>query len=164
MQHSSPRWDDLLGLFQNTHREFEEYLSLLEAEEKLVQRMDRPGLVEITDRKEQVLDSLCRYEQEVKVALQAFVKGEGHTSLSAWLDQAPPRQGEVVQEWLSKLRHAAGQIHDQGKTNEVRIRRTQHVVREAVNLIYAGVGTGPVYQGSGTLRAPSVLSSVQLQG
>ncbi len=164
MTHSSSRWDDLCRIFQKTQRVCEEYLSLLEGEEKLVQQMDRTGLSEILGRKEQVLDSLCRYEREVENVLQALVNEQGYSSWADWLEREPSGQADVVQDWLGKLRHLARQIHNQGKTNEIRIRRSQHVVREAVNLIYAGVGSGPVYQGSGTLRTPSVLSSVQLQG
>jgi hypothetical protein len=65
---------------------------------------------------------------------------------------------------LIELLRLARTIQDQGKKNETLIRRIQHSVREAMHFIYTGLGTGPVYQESGTLNFPSVPSSVHLQG
>ena len=49
---------------------FQEFLSLLREEERLLLHgMDRPGVANITEKKEQVLEAMCRYEQQVMAVM-----------------------------------------------------------------------------------------------
>jgi len=157
-------WDHLLALLEEMQVVFHEFLSLLREEERLLLAMDRSGVADITEKKEQGLEEMCRYEQQVMAVLQQLAGPENQEHLGGWLKKLREPQAFKAETIFHELFGLVRKIQAQGKKNEAVIRRTQHVVREAINLIYTGLGTGPVYQGSGALRAPSVLSSVQLQG
>jgi hypothetical protein len=157
-------WDRLLVLLGEMQVVFQEFLSLLCEEEGLLLRMDRQGIADIMEKKEQGLEEMCRYEQQVMTMLQQLAGPENQEHLGGWLKKLREPQAFKAETIFHELVGLARKIQAQGKRNEAVIRRTQHVVREAIHLIYTGLGTGPVYQGSGALRAPSVLSSVQLQG
>ena len=161
---SHETWDHLLGLLEKMQEVFQEFLSLLAEEERLLVSLDRQGVAEITEKKEQVLEGMCRYEERVMAMLQRLAGPENQEQLGKWLQQAPHPHASVANTIFHELYGLAKNIQEQGKKNEAIVRRTQHVVREAINLIYTGLGTGPVYQGSGALQYSSVPSSVNLQG
>jgi len=164
LNHSSETWDHLQVLLAEMQALFQNFLSLLNKEERLLLVMDRQGVADITEKKDQVLDGMQRYEQQVMGVMCQLAGSEHQGHLGGWLRNVPHRHAVSTNTIFHELNGLIQKIQEQGKKNESLIRRTQHVVRGAINLIYAGVGTGPVYQGSGTLRAPSVLSSVQLHG
>ena len=157
-------WDHLLTLLGEMQLVFQEFLSLFPEEERLLLGMDRQGMADITEKKEQVLEAMCRYEQQVMAVMHELAGPKNQESLGGWLKKSRQPQASLAKSIFQELVGLTRRIDEQGKKNEALIRRTQHVVREAINLIYTGLGTGPVYQGSGALRAPAVLSSVQLQG
>ena len=143
---------------------FQEFLSLLREEECLLLAMDRSGVANIMEKKEQVLEGMCRYEQQVMTVMQQLAGPKNQESLGGWLKQSRQPQASTANTIFHESYKLAQKIQAQGKKNEVLIRRTQHVVREAINLIYTGLGAGPVYQGSGTLQFSSVPSSVNIHG
>jgi flagellar biosynthesis/type III secretory pathway chaperone len=143
---------------------FQEFLSLLREEERLLLGMDRPGVANITEKKEQVLEAMCRYEQQVMAVMHQLAGPENRELLGGWLKKSRQSQASSANTIFHELFGLTRKIQEQGKKNEALIRRTQHVVREAINLIYTGLGTGPVYQGSGTLQFSSLPSSVNLHG
>lgn len=157
-------WECLFELLGDMRLNFENFLSLLQEEEFLLHKMERQRMVEVTEKKEQVLDAICRYEQQVVVVLQQLAGPKNQERLGAWLQNTQQPEASTANTLLHDLSALTQTIHEQGKKNAVLIGRTQHVVREAINLIYTGLGKGPVYQGSGTLQFPSVLSSVHLHG
>ncbi len=157
-------WDYLLVLLGEMQVVFQEFLSLLCKEEGLLLAMGRQGVADITEKKEQVLEEMCRYEQQVMTVMSQLAGAENQGQLGIWLKQLREPQAFKANTIFHELFALSRKIQTQGKKNEILIRRTQHVVREAINLIYTGLGTGPVYQGSGALRSPAVLSSVQLKG
>ncbi len=161
---SHETWDHLLVLIHTLQEKFQEFLALLCEEERFLLKMDREEVAAVTERKEQVLDAMCRYEQQVMSLLEGLAGPENRETLGQWLKNVHEPQALLANDRFHELMGLAQKIQAQGKKNETIIRRTQHVVGEAINLIYTGLGNGPVYEGSGTLQAPSVLSSVHLHG
>ena len=157
-------WDHLLTLLGEMQGVVQELLSLLPEEERLLLGMDRQGVADITEKKEQVLEAMCRYEQQVMAVMHELAGPKNQESLGGWLKKSRQPQAPLANTIFHELFGLARKIQEQGKKNEALIRRTQHVVREAINLIYTGLGTGPVYQGSGALQFSSVPSSVNIQG
>jgi len=144
---------------------FHEFMVLLRAEERILLGMDRKEIAAIAEKKEQSLGEMCRYEQQVIVVLQQLSGSEGQERIAVWLKKAlQPQAAITAKKILQELGGLTQTIQAQGKINEARLCRMQHVVREAINLIYTGLGTGPVYQGSGALHYASVPSSVHLRG
>jgi hypothetical protein len=164
LNHQDQTWEDFQVLLAEMQVLFQDFLSLLKKEERLLVVMNRQGVADITEKKEQVLDGMRRYEQQVIGVMHQLSGSEHQGQLGDWLRNVPHRHAVAANTIFHELIGLTRKIQDQGKKNESRIRRMQHVVRGAINLIYAGVGAGPVYEGSGTLRTPSVLSSVQLHG
>jgi len=157
-------WDHLLGLLGEMQVVFQEFLSLLREEERLLLSMDRQGVADITEKKEQVLEAMCRYEQQVMAVIHQLAGPKNQESLGGWLKTSRQPQASLANAIFHELLGLIRKITEQGKKNQTLIRRTQYVVREAINLIYTGLGTGPVYQGSGVLQFSTVPSSVNLQG
>lgn len=143
---------------------FQEFLSLLREEECLLLAMDRSGMANIMEKKEQVLAGMCRYEQQVMTVMQQLAGPKNQESLGGWLKRSQQPQASKANTIFHESYTLAQKIQVQGKKNEALLRRTQHVVREAINLIYTGLGAGPVYQGSGALQFSSVPSSVNIHG
>jgi len=139
-------------------------MTLLGDEERRLLEMDRQGVADVTEKKEQVLDTMRRYEQQVSDVLHQLAGSDNHERLEVWLKQTRHPHASTARTRFHELGDLTREIQAHSKKNEALIRRTHHVVREAINLIYAGLGTGPVYQGSGTLHFPTVPSSVHLHG
>ncbi len=157
-------WDELLVILAEAQSSFQEYIALLAHEERTLRMMDRQGLTDVNDQKEQVLNRICRLEQQVEGKLQLLVGVTVTKSIWSWLKKASEPRAQSAHAKLAELLRLARMIQEQGKKNEALIHRIQHRVQEAIHFMYTGVGTGPVYQGSGTLNFPSVPSSVHLQG
>ncbi len=157
-------WERLLAMLAEAQSSFQEYFSLLSHEERTLRIMDRQGLTDVNSQKEQALDAMCRLEQQVERELRQLGGPEGHESIGSWLQKARDPRAQSAHGMLTELLRLARTIQEQGKKNEVLIRRVQQRVREALHFMYTGWGTGPVYQGSGALNFPSVPSSVHLQG
>ena len=164
MNRTHETWDNLLVLLGEMRSAVHAFMVLLRDEERILVEMDRKGIAEIAEKKEQSLGEMCRYEQQVVVVLQQLSGSECQDRLAVWLQKSLQPQAASAKKIFQELGGLIGTIQAQGKKNEARLRRTQHVVREAINLIYTGLGTGPVYQGSGTLHYPSVPGSVHLRG
>ncbi|MEX0830859.1 MAG: flagellar protein FlgN [Nitrospirales bacterium] len=164
VDHQGETWEHLQVLLVEMQVLFQDFLSLLKKEERLLVVMDRQGIADITEKKEQVLGEMRRYEQQAMGVMYHLSGGEHRDQLGDWLRNVPHRHAGSSHATFQELIGLTRKIYEQGQKNESRIRRMQHVVRGAIHLIYAGVGTGPVYQGSGILRTPSVLSSVHLHG
>jgi flagellar biosynthesis/type III secretory pathway chaperone len=164
LNHPYETWDHLQVLLAEMQVLFQNFLSLLNKEERLLLVMDRQGVADITEKKEQVLDGMHRYEQQVMGVMPQLAGSDHQGHLGGWLRNVPHRHAVSANTIFHELIGLIQKIQEQGKKNESLIRRTQHVVREAINLIYTGLGTGPVYQGSGALQFSSVPSSVNLHG
>ncbi len=157
-------WDRLLLLLADTQSSFQEYIVLLSHEERTLRIMDRQGLTDVNGQKEQVLNRMCRLEQQVESELQQLAGATVTQSIWSWLKKAGHPLAQSAHAMLAELLRLSRMIQEQGKKNEALIHRIQYRVREAIHFMYTGMGTGPVYQGSGTLNFPSVPSSVHLQG
>lgn len=164
MHRTHEEWDHLLVLLGEMRAVFHGFMTLLRDEERLLLRMDRQGVADVMEKKEQALDTMCRYEQQVAAVFHQLTGSDNHERLEVWLQKARHPHASAVRARLQELVGLTRSIQAHGKKNEALIRRTHHVVREAINLIYAGLGTGPVYQGSGALYFPSVPGSVHLHG
>ena len=165
MNRSSESWGCLLVLLGEMRVVFQEFLSLLGDEKQKLLAMDREGVAYVTEKKEQVLDRMCRYEQQVTDLLHQLAGNEPQ-QLGLWLKgtskQGPQESSAKL--LLQDLFELTAKIQEKGKENEKLTRRTQHVVREAINLVHTSLGSGPVYQGTGNLHFPSVPNSVHLHG
>lgn len=157
-------WDGLLVVLAEAQSSFQEYSALLSHEERTLQIMDRQGLTDVNGQKEQVLNKMCRLEQQVERELQQLAGATVTQNIWTWLKQAGHPHAQSAHAMLAELLRLARMIQEQGKKNQALIQRIQYRVREAIHFMYAGMGTGPVYQGSGTLNFPSVPGSVHLQG
>lgn len=157
-------WERLLVMLAEAQSSFQEYFALLTHEEHTIRIMDRKGLTDVNGQKEQVLDRMCRLEKQVERELQQLVGATVTENLLSWLKKAADPRAQSAHGMLTELLRLARMIQEQGKKNEALICRIQHSVREAIHFMYTGVGTGPVYQGSGIMNFPSVPSSVHLQG
>lgn len=143
---------------------FQEYFVLLSHEERMLQVMDRQVLTDVNSQKEQVLNRMCRLEQQVERELQQLAGATVTENFGSWLKKTGDPRAQSAHDMVTELLRLAHMIQEQGKKNEALIRRIQHRVREAIHYMYTGVGIGPVYQGSGALNFPSVPGSVHLQG
>jgi hypothetical protein len=157
-------WDGLLVMLAEAQSSYQEYIALLSHEERTLRIMDRQGLTDVNGQKEQVLNRMCRLEQQVERDLQQLAGVTVPQNIGSWLKKAGHPRAQSAHAMLAELLRLARRIQEQGKKNEALIQRIQYRVREAIHFIYTGMGTGPVYQGSGTLNFPSVPSSVHLQG
>ncbi len=157
-------WDHLLVVLGEMHAGFEQFLSFLCAEERLLAAMDRQGVADMADKKEQALAEMSRYEKQVSTAFHQLAGPEHRGQVDAWLKQFRHPQAMKASKIFHGLFGLTRKIQAQGRKNEILIRRTQCVVREAIHLIYSGLGTGPVYQGSGVLQFSTAPSSVSLHG
>lgn len=157
-------WGHLLVLLGEMHAAFEQFLSFLCDEERLLGAMDRQGVADMADKKEQALAEMSRYEKQVGIVIHQLAGPEHRGKVDAWLKQLRHPQAMKARTIFHELIGLTQKIQAQGRKNEILIRRTQCVVREAISLIYTGLGTGPVYQGSGALQFSSAPSSVSLHG
>ncbi len=157
-------WDHLLVLLKETHAAFEQFLSFLCDEERLLVAMDRQGVGDMAEKKEQALAEMSRYEQQVSSVIHQLAGPEHRRQVDAWLKQLHHPQAMKARTIFHELIRFTQKIQAQGRKNEILIRRMQCVVREAINLIYTGLGTGPVYQGSGALQYSTAPSSMSLRG
>lgn len=160
----SATWERLLEMLAEAQSVFQRYGVLLFQEAHSLRIMDRPKLVEVNSQKEQALEAMCQLEQQVERELHRLAGSAAYESIWSWLKAVPDPQAKLAQEMLTDLLRLARLIQEQGKRNDALIRPIYHRVREAVQVMYTGLGTGPVYQGSGILHFPSVPSSVHLQG
>lgn len=164
MNKTQENWDHLLVLLEDMRVVYQEFRDLLCAEERMLLGMDRLGVAGVTEKKEQVLGVMCRYEQQVIGLLQQLSGFTHQGPFGAWLQEVRQPQALSANSILQELCRLTEIIQEQGKKNDTLTRRTQHIVREAIHLIYTGLGNGPTYQGSGALSSPSVLNTVHLHG
>ena len=160
----SATWDRLLKALAEAQSAFQQYGVLLFQEAHGLRTMDQRNLVEVNSQKEQVLDTMRRLEQQVEQELHQLVGADAQESIWNRLKADPDPRARSAHGMLVDLLRLARLIQEQGKKNEAMIRPLYYRVREAVQVRYTGLGTGPVYQGSGALNFPSVPSSVHLQG
>ncbi len=158
------KWDSFLVQLKEMRSVFQKFMVLLREEERILRTMDRKDIADVTEKKEQVLNVMCRCEQQVIVGLRQLSGLEHLEQIGAWLKQSLQPQAYVTKKIFQELGDVTRIIQAQGKKNETLIRRTQHVVREAINLFYSNLGTGPVYQGSGVLQFSEIPGSVHLRG
>ena len=157
-------WERLLTMLGEAQSSFQQYFSLLSDEERTLRILDRQGLADVNRQKEQVLDVMCRFEQQVKRELHELVGPVVHESPWSWLKKSPDPRAQSAYGKLRELLRLAHTIQKQGKQNEALIRRIQYRVSEAISFMYTGLGTGSVYQETGTLNFPVFPSTVHLQG
>ncbi len=160
----SATWERLLEMLAESQAVFHQFGVLLFQEAHSLRNMDQSKLVEVNSQKEQVLDTMRRLEQQVECELYQLAGAVPQESIWSWLKAVPDPRAQSAQSMLIELLRLARLIQEQGKKNDAVIRPIYHRVREAIHVIYTGLGTGPVYQGSGVLNFPSVPSSVHLQG
>ena len=157
-------WDHLLVLLEEMHAAFQQFLSFLCDEERLLVAMDRQGIGDMAEKKEQALAEMSRYEKHVSMMIHQLAGPEYRGQIDTWLKQLRHPQAMKASTLFHALLGLSQKIQAQGRRNEFLIRRAQCVVREAISLIYTGLGTGPVYQGSGALQFSTAPSSVSLHG
>lgn len=160
----SATWERLLEALTETRSAFQQYGVLLFQEAHSIRIMDQRNLIEVNSQKEQVLDTMRRIEQQVEHELHRLVGPAKPESILSWLKADPDPRAQSAHGMLMELLDLSRLIREQGKKNEALILPLYHRVREAIHVIYTGLGTGPVYQGSGALNFHSVPSSVHLQG
>lgn len=161
--HSIP-WDTLQQLFRQLQNSLEEFSKLLVEEEVVMTKLDREKMMALVDQKANVLEAFQCSEQQMVAVLRPWVPTG--SSIDCWnMIKQDPQFSRVLQLPVFKaIQRETARIREQGQKNAALVRRGQYVVREAMSLVYAGLGSGPVYQGTGTLRVQPVPCSVNLHG
>ncbi len=164
MKPDSIPWVPLQQVFEQLQGSLEEFSKLLVQEESVMKRLNREKMMVLVEHKATVLEKIQRSEQQLVAVLRPWVSTE--SSVDCWnAITQDPRFSRVFQLPVFKaIQREITRIREQGQKNSVLVRRGQYVVREALNLVYAGLGQGPVYQGTGTLRVQPAPCSVNLRG
>ncbi len=157
-------WQQVVALLKDTRRCLQSFLTLLIDEESALKAMDRKILDDITDQKEQILESLRQYDQSVHDSLGWEMGFVSQGSLERELQQAPPQDRTVIRQLVRDLHDLVQRVREQGKRNEGLIQRMQHVVGQAIHLMYSGLGRVPVYQATGGLHFPDPPGTVHISG
>ena len=164
MKTASLPWQTLRPVLQQLHDSLHAFAQLLEQEETVMKRLDRDRMNLLVEQKSQVLESFQRYEQELVTLLRPWAPTGSPAECWALIRSAPECKSVALDSLFKMIAATAQQIREQGRRNAALIRRGQYVVQEALNLVHVGLGQGPVYQGSGTLRLHPVPCSVNLHG
>ena len=164
MNTASLPWQSLRPVLRQLHDALNALAQLLVEEETVMKRLDRGRMTLLVEQKSQVLESVQRYEQELVAVLRPWVPTGSLAECWALIRSAPECQALALDPLFKMITVTAQHIREQGGRNAALIRRGQYVVQEALNLVHVGLGQGPVYQGSGTLRAHPVSCSVNLHG
>ena len=89
MHRTHEEWDHLLVLLGQMRAVFQGFMTLLWDEERLLLRMDRQGVADVTEKKEQALDTMCRYEQQVAGVFDQLAGSDNPERLEVWLQKVP---------------------------------------------------------------------------
>lgn len=164
MQTASLPWQVLRQVLQQIHDALTTFARLLVEEETVMQRLDGHRMTILVDQKSQVLETFQRYEQALVAVLRPWVPTGSSAECWALIRRAPECKALDLDSLFKMITTTAQHVREQGRRNAALIRRGQYVVQEALNLVHVGLGQGPVYQGSGTLRQHPVPGSVNLHG
>lgn len=161
--HAIP-WIALQQVFQRLLEVLEELSKLLVQEEAVMKGLDREKMMALVEQKANVLENFHRSEQHLVALLRPWVPTGSSAECWSLLKQQPDFLRVHQLPVFKAIRRETARVREQGQKNAVLVRRGQYVVREAMNLINTGLGQGPVYQGTGTLRVQPVPCSVNLRG
>lgn len=160
-------WQEFISMLEAERNAYAMLLTLLQEEQGLLERFAHQQLLDLAGRKEDILARLSSFEQTRQ------------TVMASILGTAVPSHATSVEEHLSRHRHAmareaatrfqevielARRAKIQGRKNTALVHRGLATVREALRLIYAGIGQEPVYGESGTLQFAGLSSSVNVTG
>ncbi len=157
-------WSTLVTLLKDTQVCLRTFLTLLLNEEDALRAMDRQTLDEITYKKEQILGDLNRYDHQVQTSLGPIFRSTDSLKHLVEVERVSQPEASTISRQVEELRSLVESIRQQGKKNETLVSRMQHVVGQAIHLIYTGLGRGPVYQSSGGLHFPEAPGSVHISG
>ena len=157
-------WEALIHTLRSERDAYHDLSVLLIEEHPLLRSMDHQRLLEVNSRKEAVLDSIRHLEQERTARLKEFPGSRSLDDFAEWLASTKFSQVEEVQAALNELVNIAKRVKQQSEENAGLTFRALYIVREALGLIYSGLGTQPVYGDSGQLTFPSVATSMNLKG
>ena len=128
-------------------------------------KVNRDQLREITQQKEQILSSIRQLEQARLSRLNDLIGDQALDALTDWLRRHQVPESKKVQAALNRLVSISElKVKQQSEKNATLIFRGLYVVREALSLMYTGLGTQPVYGDSGQLTFPSVATSLNFKG
>lgn len=161
--HSIP-WIPLQQLLQQLQNSLHLFSELLVQEETVMKRLDREKMLSLADRKAEILENIQVVERQIVAVLRPWVPSGSPDDCWLLIKQDPEFSSLGRLPVFKALQRDVARIREQGQKNAVLVRRGQYVVREALNLVFAGLGQGPVYQGSGALRVQPVPCSVNLRG
>ena len=149
-------WEALIHTLRSEREAYHDLSVLLIEELPFLKSMDHQRLLEVNSRKETVLDSIRRLEQERLACLKEFAGCRSLDDFAKWLASADFSHVREVQAALNELVNMAKRVKQQSEENAALTFRALYIVREALSLIYSGLGTQPVYGDSGQLTFPSV--------
>jgi len=160
-------WEDLLSLLRSERTTYQQLSTLLIRELDALRNFSDQTLLELAEKKTFVLEELRVLDQR-RVFLFARLLGPIRTpNPSEWLRMLPhgpsPWGAQATQEFQNVI-SLARTVGQQGRQNAELAHRGVSMVREALRLIYSGGEVDPVYQGSGTLRLPTLTSSLSIRG
>ena len=164
MKTASLPWQSLRRVLRQLHDALNSLAQLLVQEETVMTRLDRDRITVLVEQKSQALETFHRYEQELVTVLRPWVPTGSSAECWALIRSAPECKALALYSLFEMIIATAQQVREQGRRNAALIRRGQYVVQEALNQVQAGLGQGPVYQGSGILRQHPVPCSVNLHG
>lgn len=156
--------DSLFRLFQQLHESLQAFANLLIEEEVVMKRLDREKIMALVEQKVRILDVFQRYERELAAVLRPWISSGSPSACWDLIGQAPEFQSVARHARFQAIKQTAQCIREQRQRNMALIRRGHYVIQEALNLVFMGLGQGPVYQGTGTLRVQPITGSVSLRG
>ena len=159
---------DLWGRLAHTLRSecdaYRHFLQLLKEEAPCLQQLSPQALHDVTSQKTQVL-ALIQQLDGVRMGLLKRLAGPAcKEDLIPWLARSIHPRASEAQAALKELVRFGREAKAHGKRNGALLSHAQYVVREALHVIYTGLGAQPLYGQSGQLSFPSVTGSVSLQG
>ena len=160
-------WQQLRKTLEDEQLVLNDFLSLLQDEYNCLRTLNHPGLATLTKKKETLMARLPGFEHR-RCALFLTLTGKplppDLPSLTAILAEHVPSGGPTTVQVFQNLWNVAKEIVSQGRKNGALIHRGLNTVREALRLLYTGIGNEPVYGDGGVLQFPRVTSSRIVEG
>jgi flagellar biosynthesis/type III secretory pathway chaperone len=160
-------WQQLRKILEDEQVVLHDLLSLLGDEYRCLRTVNHPGLVTLTKKKETLMARLPGFEHR-RCALFLSLTGKSLPpdlpSLTSILAEHVSSPDLATLQMFEGLWRVAKEIVIQGRKNGEMIHRGLNTVREALRLLYTGIGNEPVYGDEGVLQFPRVTSSMIVEG
>ncbi len=161
---STSLWKQLYQLLQDECIAYEQLGQLLHEEWSALRKSNYQECVDIARRKEDVLTHIQRVEKERVACVRALSEGLSQEISLDWVLKCSLPESVPAKHTLKQLISVGQRVKQLSENNAGLISRGLHVVREAMNVVHGGLGFQPMYGESGSLKFPSVSTSLNVEG